>query len=180
MLNEIKHVVADAEMLYSESEVEAALDNMAHNIHCLLEQRNPLLLCVMNGGLVVAGKLLSRLNFPLTLDAINASRYRNDTRGGDIRWLYTPISSLSNRTVLIVDDILDEGPTLRAIYDYCQAQGASSIYTAVLVNKQLPYKKPITADFVGLDIPDRYIFGYGMDYKGYCRNLTAIYALKEF
>jgi hypoxanthine phosphoribosyltransferase len=179
MLDEINQVVTTADLLYAESEVEAALNNMANNISLFIAQRNPLLLCVMNGGLVLMGKLMPRFNFPLTLDAINVSRYRNNTRGGDVNWLYTPITPLGNRTVLIVDDILDEGITLRAVYDYCREQGASSIYSAVLVNKNLAYSKPITADFVGLEVEDRYIFGYGMDYKGYCRNLAGIYALKE-
>jgi hypoxanthine phosphoribosyltransferase len=133
----------------------------------------------MNGGVVLTGKLLTRLNFPLTLDAINASRYRNQTRGGEINWIQKPRTDLKNRTVLIVDDILDEGITLRAIYEYCREQGASSIYSAVLINKNLNHTKPIRADFVGLEAENRYIFGYGMDYKGYLRNAAGIYACKE-
>ncbi len=179
MLDEINLIVSDADLLYNEFEVKAALDNMASSIELLLGQRNPLLLCVMNGGMVVTTELMSRLHFPLTVDVINASRYQQDIRGGQIKWLYKPITPLFNRTVLVVDDILDEGITLQAVYDYCRQQGASSIYTAVLVNKNLPYSKPIYADFVGLEITDRYVFGYGMDYKGYCRNLNGIYALKE-
>lgn len=179
MLNEIQQVAANAELLYSVNQVEAAIDNMAENINLFLAQRNPLLLCVMNGGLVLTGKLMTRLNFPLNLDAINASRYRNQTSGGEIDWIQTPRSPLQDRTVLIVDDILDEGVTLRAVYDYCRERGASSIYSAVLVDKKLGYSKPIQADFVGLEIENHYLFGYGMDYKGYLRNAAGIYACKE-
>ncbi len=179
MLNEIQDVVAKAELLYDKSQVESALDDMAEKITLFLSQRNPLLLCVMNGGIVIAGHLLTRLDFPLTLDAINATRYRNTTAGGEIDWLHTPQASLQNRTVLIIDDILDEGITLRSIYEYCAQQGASSIYSAVLINKKLPQRKPIIADFIGLETENRYLFGYGMDYKGYCRNLAGIYALQE-
>jgi hypoxanthine phosphoribosyltransferase len=179
MLNEIRHIASSADLLYSATEVEAAIDVMAEAINLAMAQSNPLLLCVMNGGIVLCGKLMTRLNFPLTLDAINASRYRNQTQGGEIDWIQKPRTALKDRTILLVDDILDEGLTLQALYDYCHEQGASSIYSAVLVNKNLGHPKPIQADFVGLETENRYIFGYGMDYKGYHRNAAGIYACKE-
>ena len=180
MLKEIKHIQATADLLYSEKEVEAALDKMAEQINVLLADRNPLLLCVMNGGIVVAGKLITRLNILLTIDAINASRYQNQTSGGTIEWALKPGTPLKDRTVLIIDDILDEGITLAAIYQYCLDQGATSVYSAVLVDKILGYEKPITADFIGLKVANRYLFGYGMDYKGYLRNAPGIYACKDY
>lgn len=176
MENEIKNVRETAELLHSKAEIEAALDSMAGQINQLLAERNPLVLCVMNGGLAVAGQLLTRLTMPLTVDAINASRYQNKTVGEEVEWIVKPRTLLKNRTVLLVDDILDAGITLAAIYDYCLAEGASSIYTAVLLDKDLPQQKPITADFVGIKVADRYVFGYGMDYKGYWRNADGIYA----
>jgi hypoxanthine phosphoribosyltransferase len=179
MLKEIKHVQATADLLYNEQQVEAAIDKIAQEINTLLADRNPLLLCVLNGGIVMAGKLLTRLKIPLTIDAINASRYQNQTSGGNIEWVLKPGTSLKDRTVLIIDDILDEGITLEAIYQYCLEQGATSVYSAVLVNKILDHKKPITADFIGLEVEDRYLFGYGMDYKGYLRNASGIYACQE-
>ena len=180
MLKEIRHIQATADLLYGEREVEAALDNMAKQINGLLADRNPLLLCVLNGGIVVAGNLITRLTIPLTLDAINASRYQNQTSGGSIEWVLKPGTPLKDRTVLIIDDILDEGITLAAIHDYCLAQGASSVYSAVLVDKILDHEKPITADFIGLEIENRYVFGYGMDYKGYLRNAPGIYACNDY
>ena len=179
MLKEIKYIQATADLLYSEKEVETALDKMAEQINVLLADRNPLLLCVMNGGIVVAGKLITRLKIPLTIDAINASRYQNQTSGGSIEWVLKPGMPLKDRTVLIIDDILDEGLTLAAIYQYCLDQGATSVYSAVLVDKILDHEKPITADFVGLEVANRYLFGYGMDYKGYLRNVPGIYACQE-
>jgi hypoxanthine phosphoribosyltransferase len=180
MLKEIKRTQANADLLYSEKEVEAALDTMAEQINVLLADRDPLLLCVMNGGIVVAGKLITRLNIPLTVDAINASRYQNQTSGGSIEWILKPGTPLKDRTVLIIDDVLDEGITLAAIYQYCLDQGATSVYSAVLVDKLLDHEKPITADFIGLKVDNRYLFGYGMDYKGYLRNASGIYACKEY
>ncbi len=179
MLKEIQNIQASADLLHSEQEVEAALDKMAEQINFLLADRNPLVLCVMNGGIVVAGKLIPRLTMPLNIDAINASRYQNQISGGSIEWVLKPGASLKNRTVLIIDDVLDEGITLAAICQYCIEQGATSVYTAVLIDKMLDHDKPIQADFVGLEVENRYLFGYGMDYKGYLRNAPGIYACKD-
>ncbi len=176
MLNEIEQVQKNAQLLYSEGEVEAAIDVMAEKINASLAQQNPIVLCVMNGGIVTAGKLMTKLNFPLTLDAINVSRYGNETSGSHINWLQKPACALKNRVVLIIDDILDQGLTLEAIYQYCQEQGAKQIYSAVLVDKKINKPKPVQADFIGLSVADHYLYGYGMDYKGYLRNAAGIYA----
>lgn len=179
MLNEIKYIQETADLIYSQDVVEAALDTMAAQINTSLADLNPLVLCVMNGGIVVSGKLIARLTMPLTLDAINASRYQNQTSGGCIEWLLKPKTPLKDRNLLIIDDILDEGITLAAIKDYCLDQGALSFYSAVLLDKMLGHTKPIAADFVGLEVVNRYLFGYGMDYKGYLRNASGIYACKD-
>src|SRR5574343_1603937 len=164
MLNEITQVKQQAVLLHDEAAMEAALDNMASAITAKLADKNPLVLCVINGGIIATGKLLPRLDFPLTLDSINASRYRNQTSGSsDIHWLFKPTTSLQDRTVLLVDDILDEGHTLKAIIDWCNEQGAKEVYSAVLLDKNLPQKKPVQADFVGLQVANHYLFGYGMD-----------------
>ncbi|MFI3135797.1 MAG: hypoxanthine-guanine phosphoribosyltransferase [Methylococcaceae bacterium] len=176
LIEEFKQVLATADLLHSEVTVEAAIDRMAERINVELAELNPLVLCVMNGGVVISGKLLTRLTIPLNIDAINASRYNNSTSGTQIQWIQKPRASLKNRTVLIVDDILDAGITLKAIYDYCVEEGASSVYTAVLLEKTLEHPKPIAADFVGLTVENRYLFGYGMDYKGYGRNAAGIFA----
>ena len=176
MLEEISQILSSADLLYSDSDIESAIARMALQISEDLRETNPVFLCVMNGGIVISGKLLTRLNFPLTLDAINASRYNNKISGEEIEWIQKPKTNLKDRTVLIVDDILDEGLTLKAIINYCKKQGASSIYTAVLVNKILDQQKPIVADFVGLEVENHYLFGFGMDYKGYLRNADGIYA----
>ncbi len=179
MLEEINRIKNAALCLHSEQEVEIALDNMAAAITAQLQDSIPLVLCVINGGIIATGKLLPRLQFPLTLDSIHASRYRNATSGSAIHWLFKPTTPLQGRTVLIVDDILDEGHTLKAIVDYCREQQAAAVYTAALLDKKLGIEKPIQADFVGLSVENHYLFGYGMDYKGYLRNAAGIYACEE-
>lgn len=178
MLKAISKIQSSATLLYSAAEIEIAIDKMAKEINLVLNGQNPVFLCVMNGGMVISGKILTRLNFPLTVDTINISRYHNQTLGGKIHWQQKPETNLKNRTVLIVDDILDEGVTLQAIIDFCTELGAKPLYTAVLVNKKQKRKKPVIADFVAVEIENHYVFGYGMDYKGYLRNAAGIYACK--
>lgn len=168
---------ARADQLFSKDQVEQALDRMAAAIHTELADRDPIVLCVMTGGLIPTGHLLTRLDFPLHIDYLHATRYRGTNRGGELHWITRPSLPLAGRTLLVVDDILDEGLTLAAILAYLREQGAASVYSAVLVEKRHERRTPgITADFVGIEVEDRYVFGCGMDYHGYHRNLPGIYA----
>ena len=176
---EIREVFAKATCLHSRAAVDAALDKMAREIHNKLEESNPILLVVMVGGLISAGHLLTRLDFPLEVDYVHATRYQSTLRGGEIHWRAEPKTLLKDRTVLILDDILDLGVTLSAIIEYCKDQGAGEIYTAVLVDKVRTREVGglAKADFTGIEIEDRYVFGYGLDYKEYLRNAPGIYAV---
>lgn len=177
---EARRVLAASELLYNEAEVDAALDRMAQAITADLAETLPLVICVMTGGLIPAGKLLTRLDFPLELDYVHATRYRGATSGGNLAWLAKPQTPLRDRTVLVVDDILDEGITLAGILQQCHNEGARAVYTAVLVDKQHDRRHPgISAEYVGLTVEDRYIFGAGMDYKGLLRNVGGIYAVPD-
>jgi hypoxanthine phosphoribosyltransferase len=179
-LDEVEKVWREADCLFTREQVMAAIDGMAEKITAELKDSNPLLLPLMSGATVIAGKLLPRLGFNLQLDYIHATRYRNQTSGETVEWLVKPRHDLIGRTVLIIDDILDEGITLHEVMHWCGQQGAKKIYSAVLVEKHHNRRQPpdLKADFVGLDVPDRYVFGYGMDYKGYLRNAPGIYAVK--
>lgn len=178
-LDEINAVRARADLLFSEQQVEQAFDRMARAITVELAESDPVVLCVLTGGISPTAKLMQRLEFPLTNDIVHASRYQGETTASALNWISFPVSPFDGRTVLIVDDILDEGLTLEAISEYCAAQGATSVYSAVLVDKMLGRVKPYQADFVGLEAENRYLFGCGMDYKGYWRNLPGIYATEE-
>ena len=180
VLPEIVQVMAEADCLFTPEEVSEALERMGAAITARLAAANPLVLCVMHGGLITAGRLLPRLPFPLESGYLHATRYGNETWGGHLDWKVRPTEDLRGRTVLLVDDILDEGRTLAAIIDYCKREGAGEVLTAVLVDKQHERKinPGMSADFVGLVSPDRFLFGCGMDYKGYWRNAAGIYAVK--
>jgi len=163
----------------SAEEVQAALKRVAAQISARFSASYPLVLVVMGGAVVFAGQLLPLLHFPLDLDYIHASRYGAGTRGAKIDWRVTPPAAVRGRAVLVVDDILDGGQTMAAIRERLLELGAASFHCAVLVEKILQRPKPIHADFVGLKIEDRFVFGYGMDAKGFWRNLPEIRAMRD-
>lgn len=180
-----QEVFQNSEQLFDAAAISKALDQLANNISNDLKddifQEQPIIvMSVMNGGLILAGHLLTRLGFPLTVDFIHATRYRNKTSGGELEWKVEPHQSIEGRTLLILDDILDEGHTLDAIVRYCKEKGAAKIITAVLVEKLHDRRHAnIKCDHVGLQVDDRYVFGFGMDFKGYHRNLNGVYAASE-
>jgi hypoxanthine phosphoribosyltransferase len=163
----------------SAAEVRAAIDRLAGEIQQQFKDRYPLVLVVMGGAVVFAGQLLPQLRMPLDLDYIHASRYGAATVGAGIAWRVEPPRGVRGRAVLVLDDILDGGQTMGAIRDRLLELGATSFHCAVLVEKKLARPKPITADFVGLTIPDRFVFGCGMDAKGFWRNLPEIRAMRD-
>ena len=168
----------DSDLVCSAAEVERALAGLAAQVTARLAGAYPLVLAVMGGAVVFAGQLLPRLRFPLDFDYIHVTRYGTATQGSGVAWKVEPPQSVQGRSVLVLDDILDGGETLHAIRERLLAQGAASVQCAVLVEKTLPRARPTTADFVGLAIPDRFVFGCGMDAKGYWRNLPEIRAMK--
>ena len=179
-LAEITRIQAEADLIFSSAEVEAAIVKMSQEITVVLEDKNPIVLCLMIGGIVPTGKLLPLLNFPLQMEYVHATRYQGETDGGTLHWIRKPTISLQDRHVLIIDDILDEGKTLMAIVEECKSNQAKTIQTAVLVDKQLNRERIFEkADFTGLTVPDSYVFGYGMDYKEYLRNAPGIFAVKS-
>jgi hypoxanthine phosphoribosyltransferase len=174
-----RRVLAEAELVCDAAAVDQAIRRMATEVTVALGERNPLLVVVMHGGIYLAGQILPLLGFPLHLDYVHVSRYGDATRGGDLRWKVGPTQSVNGRAVLVLDDILDVGHTLAAVRERLLADGADSVLCAVLTEKETGKAKPLKPDFVGLKLPNRYVFGCGMDVSGSWRNLPAIYAMKE-
>jgi hypoxanthine phosphoribosyltransferase len=168
----------NSDLVAGAAEVQGAIDRLAAEITLSMAGAYPLVLVVMGGAVVFAGQLLPKLRLPLDFDYVHATRYGAAVQGGGIDWKVTPPEHVRGRAVLVLDDILDGGETLRAISDRLLALGAKQVRCAVLVEKILPRAKPIAADFVGLRIPDRFVFGCGMDAKGYWRNLPEIRAIR--
>lgn len=168
----------NSDLISSAEEVASAVARLAAEIERQFKDKYPLVLVVMGGAVVFAGQLLPRLRLPLDLDYIHVSRYGAATRGGGLAWRVEPPRGVRGRAILVLDDILDGGHTMCAIRDRVLELGAESFCCAVLVEKILQKEKPLTADFVGLRIPDRFVFGCGMDAKGFWRNLPEIRAMR--
>ena len=172
-------ILRSAELIHSAAAVDAAIGRVAAEIAAKLKDQYPLVLSVMGGAVVFSGRVLPLLNFPLDFDYIHASRYGDATSGGQIEWKVEPKGNVADRVVLVLDDILDIGDTMLAIRERVLGQGARAFYCAVLTDKKKAAPKPISADFIGLSLPDRFVFGCGMDVHGAWRNLPAIYALRQ-
>ena len=175
---EAREVLRSAQKLHDAQQVSEAYDQMARDIEQRLGDLNPVILAVMVGGMIPAAQLLHRLEMPLEIDYIHATRYRSGLAGHDLEWRIRPNDNLKDRHVLVVDDILDEGHTLGAIMATVRELGTASVHSAVLVDKVHERRVAgMQADFSRLKVPDRYVFGCGMDYKGWFRQLPAIYAV---
>ena len=176
---EAGQILDNAEQIYSAAVVSETVQKMALDITDTLSEKYPLVLSVMGGAVVFTGQLLPLLEFPLSFDYLHVSRYNDKIKGGKVNWKVAPHKNVKDRVVLVLDDILDEGITLASIRERVMESGAKAFYSAVFANKEISKSKPIAADFVGVTLPDRYVFGFGMDIYGSWRNLPAIYAVRE-
>ena len=172
--------LANADLLHERQEIDIVIAEMANKIDAALNGERPVFLTVMNGALIFAGQLALAIRTDLEFDYVHATRYRGETTGSELHWLREPQVSLADRVVLLVDDILDEGHTLKAVRDDCYRRGAKKVLIVSLCTKRHDrLADGISADFHGIELPDRYVFGFGMDFHEQGRNLPAIYALKE-
>ena len=172
-------ILQQAELIVSEDEVNAAVLRLANEINATLANTYPLVLSVMGGAVVFTGQLLPLLKFPLDFDYVHVSRYGNKQQGSALQWHVAPTEKIAGRVVLVLDDILDEGETLAAIKQRVLGLGARAFYSAVFADKLNGRVKPAHADFIGVTLPDRFVFGFGMDVQGAWRNLSAVYALQS-
>lgn len=184
MTPSLSAALVDAEIIHDRAAIREAVEEIADDIRADYDnEQPPLYITVMNGGMPFASDLamaLGERGLDLEFDYLHATRYRGQTRGSGLAWLHRPATPMRGRRVLLADDILDEGHTMLAVKRWCEDQGAEDVRIAVLAVKVHDRcVEGVEADYVGLDVPDRYVFGYGMDYHEQGRNLPAIYALRD-
>ncbi len=179
-LNKTLELKSNSRCLHTRAEVEAAIDKVAAQMNEQLADKAPVFICVMNGAVIFMGKLMTRLTFPLQINYIHATRYQGEIEGRELHWQAEPTISVTDRSVVIVEDILDSGLTLAAVRDFCFKHGAKEIFTAALVDKQSPRdpKGVQQCDFTGLEVENKFLYGYGLDYKDYLRNEAGIFAVE--
>lgn len=178
---EAEEVRRRAELVFTAAEVDAAIVRMAREAAALVADRNPIVMPVMLGGAYTAVHLCRHFDFAYELDSLQVGRYGSSLEGGTLEWSLYPRLDLGGRTVLLVDDVLDRGVTLAAVERELGRMGVTVLHIAVLASKRLAPELAAVrprVDVVGLECPDRYLFGCGMDYKGYWRGLPALYAVE--
>lgn len=179
----IPQALAQSDLLIDRPHIDAAVARMADEIAHDYSGEVPVMLTIMHGALPFAGQLALELGArgqDLQFDYLHATRYRGELSGGDLVWKHRPATALYGRRVLLVDDILDEGFTLQGVRQWCLEQGATDVRLAVLAVKRHDRCVPgVAADYRGVDVPNRYVFGFGMDVNEALRGVPAIYALKE-
>ena len=174
----LSEALHSADLIHEQSVLSPAISRMGTEISQMLVGQSAVFLTIMQGGLIFAGQLATSIDAALEFDYVHATRFRGTTEGGELKWMRRPDTPLAGRIIVLVDDILDEGHTLKAIRDWCIDEGASRVLLAVLCEKRHGRTvQGLSADFVGVEVPDRYVFGYGMDFHEQGRNLPAIYAL---
>ncbi len=177
---QLQEVKENSDLIFSASQIKAAVEKMGLELESKIKNKNAILICVMNGGIIMTSDLLRCMDCDVRVDYLQVARYRDKTVGGSLHWLKEPQLSLENQTVVLVDDIYDEGYTMEELVSYCEKHGASEVITAVLLlKKKTTPQVDLKPDIFGLEVNDRYVYGYGMDYKGYLRNVPAIYAISE-
>ena len=177
---ELQQIKQNSDLIYSQEQIAVAVEKMASLLEAKIDNKNAILICVMNGGITLSADLSRKLACDVRFDYLQVARYRDKTVGGSLHWLKEPQTSLEGQTVVLVDDIYDEGYTMEELVSYCEKHGASEVITAVLLYKQKTSPQVGNRpDIYGLEVTDRYVYGYGMDYKGHMRNLPAIYAISE-
>mgnify|MGYP003646143212 CR=1 FL=1 len=177
---QLQEVRDSSDLIFSASQIQTAVENMGLELETRIRDKDAIFICVMNGGIIITSDLLRSIDCDVRLDYLQVARYRDKTVGGSLHWLKEPQLSLENQTVVLVDDIYDEGYTMEELVSYCKRHGAKEVITAVLLLKRKSTPQvDLKPDIFGLEVNDRYVYGYGMDYKGYLRNVSAIYAISE-
>jgi hypoxanthine phosphoribosyltransferase len=177
-MQNLADALKNSEVLFDRAELEQAIARIALEINRDYADDRPVFLTVMHGGMIFASLLSLELGFDVDFDYLHATRYRGATTGSGLAWLHRPATPLEGRRVLIADDILDEGHTLKAVKHWCEDQGAVDVRIAVLAEKIHDRRvEDIDAEYIGLEVPDRYVFGFGMDFNEQGRNLPGLYAL---
>ncbi|UTY57114.1 hypoxanthine-guanine phosphoribosyltransferase [Massilia sp. erpn] len=181
--NRARALLKNAEEIFDKQAVLDSVARIADQLNTRFDheenQEFPLVLGVMGGAVVFTGHLLPQLTFPLEFDYIHVSRYGDDDQGGKVVWKVIPRPTVAGRTIIVVDDILDEGETLAHVKERLLEMGAKEVILAVFADKAIGKPKPVKADLVGLTIPNRFVVGFGMDAYGYWRNLPGLWAIRN-
>jgi hypoxanthine phosphoribosyltransferase len=159
------------------SDIKEAILKIADKINIDLKDKNPLMICVLNGSFMFSADLLKLIQFPCQISFLKMASYEGVVSSGQIKELFGINENIAGRTVVILEDIVDTGITMRNCINQMKNLGAAEVIIATLLFKPQSLKEDIKLDYVGIEIPNDFIVGYGLDYNGYGRNLPDIYKI---
>jgi hypoxanthine phosphoribosyltransferase len=176
-MNEIRILDKNFREFIPESEIKNRIVELARQMNIDLAGKDVLFLGILNGAFLFAADLFRHIEFPARISFVKYASYKGTSSSGTIKELIGWNDDITNKTVVIIEDIVDTGNTIERIVGELLIRKAFEVRIAALFIKPAAYLKTIGIDYVGFEIPDNFIVGFGLDYEGYGRNLTSVYTL---
>lgn len=167
------------ELFLTQEVIENAIDKVAERLNNDMAGKDPLFVCVLNGSFIYAAELMKRVTIPCEVSFVKVSSYKGVTSTGKLKEIYGLEEDIKDRTVVIIEDIVDTGHTMALMLEQLSCDDPKEIFVSTLLLKPDALKQPVQLDYVALEIPNDFIVGYGLDYDGYGRNLSNIYKIKN-
>ncbi len=176
-MKEIRILDKNFREFLTEKEVKDRIDELARQMNNDLAGKDVVFLGILNGAFLFAADLFRRIELEARISFVKLASYEGIGSSGTIKELIGWNEDIKNKSVVIVEDIVDTGNTLERIVDELVIRKASEIRIAAMLFKPAAYKKNIPLDYIGFEIPNDFVVGYGLDYDGYGRNLPSVYTL---
>ncbi len=178
-MKRIKLLDKEFELSISFEQIDKALEKMAEKMNAELADKDPLMICILNGSFMFAADIMKKLNFPCEISFVKLSSYEGTSTTGKVKEIIGLTEDIEGRTIVILEDIIDTGVTMEKIKKQLIGYAPADLKIASMLYKPDACKVDINIDYIGIDIPDKFIVGYGLDYDGYGRNLPNIYTIVE-
>ncbi len=176
-MERVKVLDKEFELSISEKEILKAVDEVANRINKDLEGKNPLFVCILNGSFMFASDLMKRLTIPCEISFVKLSSYEGTGSTGNVKHLIGLNENIEGRTIVLIEDIVDTGLTIKNIIEQVKGMGPSDVRVATMLFKPDACKEELVLNYTGINIPNDFIVGYGLDYDGFGRNLRNIYTV---
>ena len=179
-MKQVKILDKDFKLFIPYEKIRSVVEKMAEQMNKELDGENPLFVCILNGSFMFAAEIFKRINLlDSEITFVKLASYNGDKTTGSVKQLIGFNEKIENRTVVILEDIVDSGITIDNILKQLNKMNPKEVKIATLLLKPDALKKQVQLDYVGLEIPNDFIVGYGLDYNGYGRNLIDIYSVSN-
>jgi len=178
-MKRIKILDKTFEPFISAEQLQMAVSDIAERMHNDLAGKDVVFVAILNGAFMFAADLFKSIDFPARITFLKIASYVGTSTTGAVKQLIGINEDFKNKTVVVIEDIVDTGITIDLIIKQLQSYEPTEVKVAALLLKPEAFTKDVKLDYVGIEIPNRFIVGYGLDYNGFGRNLKEIYVLSE-